>query len=128
MVELADDLARRVVVLGDFDFPDDTLAVVGVHLVEGHERELVKVEHLTNVRPVLEALDPASLDQICKADDHRRILLEDHVPKVHNGVAFRPLCRYVQVLAGEALLMYDARYRAKHYGHGHMVSRGWYLR
>ena len=107
MVELPYDLGWRVVVLGDFDFPDDALAVIGVHLVEGHERQLVKVEHLADVRPVLEALDPASLDQICQADDHRRILLEDHVPKVHDGIAFWPLCRYVQVLAGEALLRYD---------------------
>ena len=126
-MELVDDLARRrrVVVLGDFDFPYDALAIIGVHLVNRHECEFIKVEHLSDVRPVLEALDPASLDQICEADDHRRILLEDHVPKVHYSVAFRPLRRYVQVLAGEALLMYDAYYSAKHYGHGHMVRRGW---
>ena len=106
-----DDLARRrrVVVLGDFDFPYDALAVIGVHLVNRHECEFIKVEHLSDVRPVLEALDPASLDQICEADDHRRILLEDHVPKVHYSVAFRPLRRYVQVLAGEALLAYDVQ-------------------
>ena len=107
MVELADDLARRVVVLGDFDFPYDALPVIGVHLVKGHEREFVKVEHLSDVRPVLEALDPPALDQVRQADDHRRVLLEDHVPKVHDGIAFWPLCRYVQVLAGEALLRYD---------------------
>ena len=104
MVELADDLARRVVILGDLDVPDDALAVVGVHFVESHEGELVEVEHLADVRPVLEALDPAALDQIGEADDHRRILLEDHVPEVHDGVALWSLRRDVHVLAGEALM------------------------
>ena len=102
-MELADDPWRRVVVLGHLDLPDDALAVVGVHLVERGEGELVKVEHLADVGPVLEALDPPALDQVRQADDHRSVLLEDHVPEVHDGVAFRPLRRYVQVLAGEAL-------------------------
>ena len=103
VVELADDPGRRVVVPGHLDLPDDALAVVGVHLVERGEGELVKVEHLADVGPVLEALDPPALDQVRQADDHRSVLLEDHVPEVHDGVAFRPLRRYVQVLAGEAL-------------------------
>ena len=107
MVVLPDDLTSRVVVPGDLDLPDDALSAVGPALIQGIEGELVKVEHLADVRPVLEALDPPALDQVRQADDHRRILLEDHVPKVHDGVAFRPLRRYVQVLAGEALLRYD---------------------
>ena len=122
-MELADDPGRRVVVLGHLDLPDDALAVVGVHLVEGGEGELVKVEHLADVGPVLEALDPPALDQVRQADDHRRVLLEDHVPKVHDCVAFRPLRRYVQVLAGEALLTLDGVKIA--YSIFHTILRSW---
>ena len=103
MVVLPDDLTSRVVVLGDLDFPDDALSAVGPALIQGIEGELIKVEHLSDVRPVLEAFDPATLDQVGEADNHRGILLNDHIPKVHDGVALGSLRRNVHVLASEAL-------------------------
>ena len=103
MVVLPDDLTSRVVVPGDLDLPDDALSAVGPALIQGVEGELVKVEHLSDVRPVLEAFDPSAFDQVCEADNRRGILLKDHIPKVHNGVAFRSLSCNIHVLASEAL-------------------------
>lgn len=50
--------------LGHLNLPDNAIAAVRFHLVVGQEGQLVEVQHLTQVRPILIAFDLLSQSPI----------------------------------------------------------------